>query len=119
VALLEARHALPHAVLGMHPIKHKRNQGVVVRAFLAGATACEVVELDAQPPKSFPMTRLAVEGIFEVFIPKRLEVFRYQFRAAYPNGELRQFYDPYCFLPTVGEQDLYLFNEGNEPPDLS
>ena len=60
------------------------------------------------------MTRIAKEGFFEVFIPKRPGVFRYQLRATYANGELRQFYDPYCFLPTLGEQDLYLFNEGNE-----
>ncbi len=98
----------------MHPITHKRTAGVVTRAFISGATAVEVVELDSNPPKSHPMTRIAGEGLFEVFIPNRPEVFRYQLRATYPNGEIRQFFDPYCFLPTLGEQDLYLFNEGNE-----
>ena len=60
------------------------------------------------------MTRIAPEGAFEIFIAKRPALFRYQLRAAYANGEFRQFYDPYCFLPTLGDQDLYLFNEGNE-----
>jgi 1,4-alpha-glucan branching enzyme len=112
-ALIEAKHASPHSVLGMHPVTHKRAAGLVARAFLRGATACEVVEVEAQPPRSYPMTQLA-EGLFEVFIPKRTEVFRYQLHAAYANGEFRQFYDPYSFLPTLGPQDLYLFNEGNE-----
>ncbi len=98
----------------MHPCTHKRSQGVVTRAFVRGAIACEVVDLDANPVKSFPMTLLAPEGLFEGFIPKRKDVFRYQLRATYANAELRQFFDPYCFLPTLGEQDLYLFNEGNE-----
>jgi 1,4-alpha-glucan branching enzyme len=112
-ALIEAKHASPHSVLGMHPVTHKRATGVVARAFLRGATACEVVDLDSRPTRSYPMAQLA-EELFEVFIPKRAEVFRYQLHAAYPNGEFRQFYDPYCFLPTLSGQDLYLFNEGNE-----
>ena len=113
-SLLGAKHATPHAVLGMHPEKRARSQGVVVRAFLRDVAACEVVELDAKPPKSHPMVQVAPAGVFEVFISKRPEVFRYQLRATYTNGEIRQFFDPYCFLPTLGEQDLFLFNEGNE-----
>jgi 1,4-alpha-glucan branching enzyme len=113
-ALLQATHASPHSVLGMHPTTYKKQPGVITRAFVSGAQTCEVVDLDAQPSKSYAMTRVAPEGLFEVFIPNRTEVFRYQLRAGYPNHEIRQFYDPYCFLPTLGEQDLYLFNEGNE-----
>ena len=113
-ALLEARHASPHSVLGMHPVTYRRSPSVVARAFLQGAAACEVVELDAEPARAHPMTRLAPEGVFEGVIARRKETFRYQLRATYPNGEIRQFFDPYCFLPTLSEQDLYLFNEGNE-----
>ncbi len=97
----------------MHPQRRGRLQGVVVRAFLREAAACEVVDVDGAPPAAIPMERVAPEGVFEVFIPKRT-AFKYQLRATYPNGELRQFFDPYCFLPTLGAQDLYLFNEGNE-----
>src|SRR4051812_13771962 len=98
----------------MHPTTHRKVAGVVARAFVRGAKACEVVDLDATPPKSFPMEQVAKEGLFEAFIPKRKDVFRYQLRATYASGEIRQFFDPYCFLPTLSEQDLYLFNEGNE-----
>src|SRR5690606_15222992 len=84
----------------------------VVRAFVRDALDCAVVDLEKD--RVHPMERLAPEGIFEGTFPRRFEHFRYQLKVTYPSGEIRQFYDPYCFLPTLSEQDLYLFNEGNE-----
>ncbi len=110
--LLQGRHTSPHSVLGMHPITRSRQQGVVVRALLRNAIACTVV--DAGTGENWEMKLIAPEGLFEVFIAQRPGVFRYQLRLTTPTGEMRQFFDPYCFLPTLGEQDLYLFNEGNE-----
>ena len=98
----------------MHPLTHRRSKGVVTRCLVRDATSCDVVDLSGPTPKLFPMTQAAATGLFEVFIPKRPDVFRYQLRATYPGGEVRQYWDPYCFLPTLGPQDLYLFNEGNE-----
>ncbi len=109
---LKARNASPHTFLGMHLAKKGRSQGLVVRAFVREAADCVVVELGTD--KAYPLAKLAPEGFFEGFIPKRREVFRYQLRATYHSGEIRQFFDPYSFLPTLGDQDLYLFNEGNE-----
>ncbi len=113
-ALLHARHGAPHAVLGMHPITYRRSQGLVVRAFLRDTARCEVVLVDDSPPTRVEMKLVAPEGLFEVFIPKRAEVCAYELATASYGGALRQFRDPYCFLPTLGDQDLYLFNEGNE-----
>jgi 1,4-alpha-glucan branching enzyme len=110
--LLQAKHPSPHSVLGMHPHSRGRSRGVIVRALLRNAASCAVI--DAGTGEAHPMKTVAPEGFFEVFIPKRPDVFRYQLRATTPGGELRQFFDPYSFLPTLGEQDLYLFNEGNE-----
>lgn len=109
---LEARNAQPHSFLGMHVAKKGRTTGLVVRAFLRDTVACEVVDLATGDLHA--MEKLCPEGLFEVYIPKRKVAFRYQFRASNANGEFRQFFDPYGFLPTLGEQDLYLFNEGNE-----
>ncbi len=109
---LSAKHGHPHAALGMHPAKQGRAQGVVVRAFLRQVAKCEVVDLATQ--EVFPMELLASEGFFEGFIAKRPAPFRYQLRATQHNGEIRQFFDPYCFLPTLGDLDLHLFNEGND-----
>jgi 1,4-alpha-glucan branching enzyme len=111
-AFLAAAHATPHDHLGMHPHVRGKSKGVVVRAFLKDAADCEVVE--GEKGKSHAMMRQAEEGFFEVFIPRRSEVFKYRLRATRYNGEVREFYDPYSFLPTLDAQDLYLFNEGNE-----
>ncbi|HRP03785.1 MAG TPA: 1,4-alpha-glucan branching enzyme, partial [Opitutaceae bacterium] len=92
----------------MHLHKKGRSQGVVVRAFLRDATDCAVTE--ASGAQSWPMTRLDVSGFFEVFIPKRPGVFRYRLKATRGSGETHQFFDPYSFLPTLSDQDLYLFN---------
>lgn len=96
----------------MHPCVKGRQRGLVVRALVRDAVRCAVV--DASLPESWAMTRLDAAGMFEVFIPRRRKVFRYQLRVHTEGGEFRQFADPYAFLPTLGPQDLYLFNEGNE-----
>ena len=112
-AILHGAHGSPHAVLGMHPCTYRRSRGLVVRAFLRDAAACSVVLLD-EPVGVFPMAQLAAEGLYEVFIAGRSAVCAYALRATSYGGAVREFRDPYCFLPTLGEQDLYLFNEGNE-----
>jgi 1,4-alpha-glucan branching enzyme len=119
-SLLEAKQGQPHALLGMHPAKQGRDKGVVVRALVRDAAECAVIDardgaaLMAGGAACWPMQLLAPEGFFEVFIPNQPDVFRYQLRVKLHGGEIRQFYDPYAFLPTLGELDLYLFNEGNE-----
>jgi 1,4-alpha-glucan branching enzyme len=113
-ALLQARHGSPHSVLGMHPCTHRRSRGLVVRAFLRDAAACDVILTGESPEGVFPMKLLAPEGLFEAFLPKRTEVCAYELRATSADGRVRRLRDPYCFLPTLSDQDLYLFNEGNE-----
>ncbi|MDD3180050.1 MAG: 1,4-alpha-glucan branching protein GlgB [Opitutaceae bacterium] len=114
-AFLSAQQSNPHAWLGMHPVKKVRSRGgVVVRAFLYGAQRCEVVDMDAPGAPAYPMRLLAAQGFFELLVPKKTKLFRYQLRYATEWGETRQVFDGYCFLPTLSDQDLYLFNEGNE-----
>lgn len=111
-ALLECRDSSPHSRLGMHACTRRGQRGLVVRALVRNAAGCAVV--DVGRTEAWTMTRLAPDGLFEVFIPRRTEHFRYQLRLRTPNGETHQIHDPYSFLPTLGDQDLYLFNEGNE-----
>lgn len=113
-AFLENRQADPHRWLGMHRATLGRRKGVVARAFLRGAVKCEAVDLDAPGAPAHPLACLAPEGFFEGFIGKKKDVFRYQLRYETSWGEIHQVYSPYSFLPTLSEQDLYLFNEGNE-----
>lgn len=98
----------------MHPASVGRRKGVVARAFLRGAVKCELVDLDTAGAPVLEMEQLSPEGFFELFIPKRKTVFRHQLRYQTSWGEVHQVYNGYAFLPTLSEQDLYLFNEGNE-----
>ena len=97
----------------MHPVTYRRSRGLVVRAFLRDAARCEVV-LSGESTAPIAMKMVAEEGFFEVFIPRHPDVCAYELRATSYEGRTRPFRDPYCFLPTLGDQDLYLFNEGNE-----
>ena len=49
-----------------------------------------------------------------MFIPRRRKIFRYELLLTISKGSVRHISDPYACLPSIGEQDLYLFNEGNE-----
>ena len=100
--------------MGLHPCETKGKSGLVARAFLRDAITCEVVRLGEEPEKRYALEKLHGSGFFEGFIPRVKKPFKYRLRATYANGEVRQVYDPYSFLPTLGEQDLYLFSEGNE-----
>ena len=113
-ALLQGRHGQPHNFLGMHPVTHQGLHGLVARALVQDGRTCEVVDYQHQPERRYPMEKLDALGFFETFIPDRAEVFRYRLRIEKANGEIWQFYDPYSFLPTLSDQDLYLLNEGTE-----
>ncbi|MBL9215242.1 MAG: 1,4-alpha-glucan branching protein GlgB [Opitutaceae bacterium] len=112
-AFLGNHQANPHGWLGMHPATHEGRDGVVVRAFIRAAVRCAVVELEAAGAPAHPLTLLAPEGFFEGFLPGKA-VFRYQLRYETAWGDIHQVHNAYSFLPSLSEQDLYLFNEGNE-----
>jgi len=113
--ILEAKETAPHSILGMHPFKSKKDSGVVVRTFLQDASQCQVVIVGADEKEiRFPLEKVDEAGLFEGYSDKIKKVVPYRLRIEQPNGEVRQFFDPYSFLPTLSEQDLYLFNQGNE-----
>ncbi|MBN2069788.1 MAG: 1,4-alpha-glucan branching protein GlgB [Opitutales bacterium] len=113
-AVLKSKHHSPHSVLGMHTITVKGNKCLVVRAYLDDAKSCEVVDYLGQPEKRYVLDRLSEDGFFEGLIPDREEPFAYRLRKESFAGGVSQFHDPYCFLPSLSNEDLYLFNEGND-----
>jgi len=113
-ALLSGQLGQPHALLGMHTHTQDGKRGLVIRALIQDAMDCEVVDHASDPEKRYPMGKHHDLGFFEAFIDDRQEVFPYRLRITKANGEIRQFYDPYGFLPTLGEQDVYYFNEGTD-----
>ena len=98
----------PHAVLGAHP----GPDGVVVRTLRPLAESVTVVLADG---RRFPASHLH-EGVFAATLPVT-EVPDYRLAVAYPGpggaaGLETTVDDPYRFLPTLGEVDLYLIGEG-------
>ncbi len=113
-AILYAKHSNPHSLLGLHPCRVEKKKGLVARAFILDAKSCEIIDRESKPEKRYSLEKIAPEGFFEGWIADRHEVFRYSLRIEKANGEIQQYHDPYSFLPTVSDYDLYLFNEGND-----
>ena len=109
-SLLHAKVATPHDLLGMHLCTQKNKRGVVVRSIIQNAEKCSVRSREGD--QSWAMTRLHEAGVFEVFIAGVSEVFDYDLEVTSADREQWTYEDPYTFLPSIGEQDLYLFNEG-------
>lgn len=107
--IVNARCGMPHSFLGMHEVE----DGVIARAYLSNAKNCEIVDIDDDMTSRYKMNMLHESGLFEVFIPKR-KYFYYRLRVESYNGEVRQIYDPYSYLPTLSEEELYLIGKGDE-----
>ena len=105
--------AQPHGLLGMHPHKKGKKSCLIVRAYLDDAQCCHLVDV-VNDSRRYELKRLTKDGLFEGVIEDRSEVFHYRLRIERFNGEIRQFSDPYSFLPTLSEDDIYLFSEGSD-----
>jgi 1,4-alpha-glucan branching enzyme len=104
-------HPSPHTLLGMHPLGD--GSGLVARAFLPGARHVEVRPvLDSKAP-TFVLKPLGDSGVFEGQTDQRHAVYAYDLVVIWSDGTKSQGRDPYSFWPTVGETDLFLFNQGN------
>lgn len=111
-SLLEARHNLPHQLLGMHPLGKKK--GVVVRALLLNAESVSIRPTHEKEKPSIELTRLNDAGLFEGSTTECDSVYAYDLIIRDYQGNERSTRDPYSFLPILSEDDLFLFGEGNE-----
>ena len=102
--IVELRHGEPHRVLGIHP----DGDGVVVRTYRPDAVSIHVLpEFGGR----IPMTQRQ-NGVFEARINGRQDTFNYQVEVEYPGKKTFTLRDPYSFLPTLGDMDLYYAGEG-------
>ena len=102
--IVAGQHYDPHSVLGAHP----GPDGVIIRALRPLATSVTAVLDDG---RRLPMEHVH-QGVFAVTVPDE-KVPGYRIAAAYGSGsgeDVRD--DPYRYLPTLGEFDLYLIGEG-------
>ncbi len=111
-SLVNARSRTPHDLLGMHPLGD--GSGVVVRAYLANAATVEVVPVHEPAMPKIELQRLHESGLYEGVSKQADRVFAYDLVVTDYQGNRRQTRDAYSFLPTLGEQDLFLFGQGNE-----
>jgi len=106
--LLAGEHPSPHEVLGIHAATVRKTPGVVVRAFHPDAASVELCR------HGEPDLALAAEGdgLFSIFLGGVAPDLSYWLRFRFADGGTWERGDPYRFLPTLGELDLHLFNEG-------
>ncbi len=107
-ALQRGDHTQPHRILGAHPVHAWGQQGVVVRGFHPDAHAADCIVEESEAESMAPLGR----GLFSIFLPGHQLPLRYRLRFYFPGGTTWERDDPYRFLPTAGDLDLHLFNEG-------
>ena len=93
----------PHDFLGMHV----ENGKVAVRVYDPEATMVTVIV----GKDRFPMIKADVNGLFVCIFGRKKEAFAYKIEKCYADSKFTSA-DPYCFLPTLGDMDIYLFNQG-------
>lgn len=110
-ALVDAAHPSPHSLLGMHPLGD--GSGLVVRTIAPAAASVEARPVHESARPTVKLHRLGDTPVFEGITKGAHQVYAYDLAVTDSAGKLAVGRDPYSFLPTVGETDLHLFNEGN------
>jgi len=106
LAIVEARHPDPFAILGPHVV---RGSGLAVRCFAPGAE--RVVLLDRDGTALGPLACRHPDGFFEILVQGRGPHDAYRLRAENAGGSW-EFRDPYAFGPVLGQMDDHLLVEG-------
>jgi 1,4-alpha-glucan branching enzyme len=101
-SIVTGSHPQPHSTLGQHPV----DGGFVIRAVRPLAWTVTAIREDGS---RVPLTHLA-EGLWQGFAPGAGQA--YTLETTYDNGAPWVTDDPYRFVPSVGEIDLYLWAEG-------
>jgi 1,4-alpha-glucan branching enzyme len=102
---LSYEHPDPHSILGAH----MDAGGTVIRAFRPEAESMTLIEEGGFPVQ---MERIHKHGLFQLWLEGRSLPISYRLGVQYPNGQDYEFYDPYGHLPTLGELDIHLSQEG-------
>src|SRR5882672_530253 len=111
-SLVEVRNRSPHQLLGMHPLGD--GSGLIARALLPNAEKVEIQPVHERDKPAFKLKRIPKTDIFEGVTNQANRVYAYDLVITEKGGKERRTRDPYSFLPTLGEADLYLFGKGDE-----
>jgi len=111
-SLVELKHQSPHTLLGMHAFAD--GSGLVVRALLPDAAKVQIQPVHEKDKPSFELQRLPNTDVFEGMTRAAKKVYAYDLVVTDRQGQVRRTRDPFSFLPTLGESDLFLFGKGDE-----
>lgn len=111
-SLVRVQHKSPHQLLGMHSLGD--GSGVVVRAFLPNAASVRIVPTHEKQRPAIKLKKIHRSGLFEGVSHEAQAVYAYDLIVTDHQGKISQGRDPFSFLPTLGETDLFLFGQGNE-----
>ena len=73
----------------------------------------KVTVINTVTSTEYEMPKIMEDGFYEVLIPDCSEVFTYKLKKVSENDTVEILNDPYSFLPTLTDYDLYLFNSGD------
>lgn len=110
-AITNGTHASPHDLLGMHRMP---GGGLVVRAFLPLAKGVVAVPVDSVNKPVIPLRRVGESDLFEGVAEEEADLYPYDLAITWGSGEQWRTRDPFSFLPTISEDDLFLFGRGDE-----
>jgi len=110
-AITTGRHAAPHELLGMHRLAEG---GVVVRALLPLAKGVVAVPVHEPSKPVIALRRVGDSDLFEGTVEDVNEIYAYDLAITWGSGEQWRTRDAFSFLPTISDNDLFLFNQGDE-----
>jgi 1,4-alpha-glucan branching enzyme len=108
LALTQARHGDPFAVLGLHADATGK---LWCRAMLPGATSVEVIDA-ATNKRAADLSLRDDAGLWEGAVPRRKNRFDYRLRVRWAHGDAGEYADAYAFGALVADDDLHFFGEG-------
>ena len=88
--------------------------GLVARALVPDAAKVELQPVHEKDKPAIKLKRIPKTDLFEGVTQAANRVYAYDLVITDKTGNVRRTRDPYSFLPTLGEGDLYLFGKGDE-----
>jgi 1,4-alpha-glucan branching enzyme len=110
LALQEARHGDPFAVLGLHRVHDGAHSTQVLRCFLPRAHAVSV--LDREGVWLADLQRQPGSDLFAAVLAEHDQSFAYRLRIDWGDGNVLTTLDPYSCAPLILEMDIWLLAQG-------
>src|SRR5579864_679075 len=111
-SLVQVKNRSPHQLLGLHQLGD--GKGLVARALVRQTSKVELQPVLEKDKPTITLQRIPKTDIFEGTTTEAQKVYSYDLVITDKDGIERRTRDPYSFLPTLGESDLYLFGKGDE-----